>query len=87
MASGSSGNVCQVPVGIQDEVLGGQRPTVLSKHQSEQEEQFVGSPCLLLTAEPPRAQPTSSKALQKGSIRHWEVSSATPPRVRRPRRM
>lgn len=74
-------------MGIQDEVLGGQRPAQASTRVGKKE-QFVGNPCLLLTAEPPRAQLTSSKALQKGSIHDWGFSSEkTPENVKgRPQR-
>lgn len=67
-ASDSSGNVCRGSVGIQDEVLGGQRPA-WSEDRIGQEGTVRGRPTHVPTAQLPEAQPSSSKGLPKGSLR------------------
>ena len=59
-------------MGIQNEVLGGQRRA--REYQIRQKERLVGNPGRALTAEAPGAQPRSSEGLLKSSFRDWGFS-------------
>lgn len=63
-------------MGIQNEVLGGQRRA--REHQIGQKERLVGNPGRALTAEAPGAQPGSSEGLLKRSLSGWGFSSLIP---------
>lgn len=77
VASDSSGNVCRASVGIQNEMLGGQRRAREYIIRQEGTAHGQPTPCAQSRAAG-STQPGGSEGLQKRSIRGWDFSTVTP---------